>query len=122
MSIPLLTLRQADLIVSNVAKVVSTGNSEHLSNSAYRFLYLSSGFIAHFNLHGFRAEYSNVADLKNDILRNQRNNQWNNFRPGEANYQYYMQKKDIYNRICKAISNGSEDNSFTDPIFYVNCW
>ena len=115
MSISLYTPRQVDLIVSSVRKVMSTGNAEHLTKLAYRFLNLSSGFIAHYDLFGFRDYYSNVADLKLAILRNQANNQWRNFRPGERDYDYYMQKRDIYNRICEAISDGSEDESYTDP-------
>lgn len=95
----LLTQRQADLIVSSLRNVFKTGDIEKLTNSAYKFVMLSSGFIAHYNLHGFRAEYSNVNDLRTAILENQRNNQWNNFRPGERDYDYMMQKKDIYNRI-----------------------
>ena len=27
-------------------------------------------------------------------------NQWNNFRHGEENYEYYMSRKEVYNSIC----------------------
>jgi hypothetical protein len=94
------TPRQTDLIVSSIRKVFETNDINHLTKSAYDFLHLSSGFIAHYNLHGFRAEYDNVSLLKNRLAANYGSNQWNNFRPGENDYDYMMQKKEIYNRIC----------------------
>lgn len=95
----LLTQRQSDLIVSSVMKVFKTGDIDKLTNSAYKFIMLSSGFIAHYNLYGFRAEYSNITKLRHDILMNIPANQWNNFSPRDRDYAYMMQKKDIYNRI-----------------------
>ena len=95
------TPRQADLIVSSIRKVFQTGDINHLSKSAYNFISLSSGFIAHYNLHGFRAEYANVSLLKNSLAANYGYNQWDNFHPGENGYDYMMQKKEIYNRICE---------------------
>jgi len=109
MALTLRTPRQADLIVSNLRKVFQTGEIYHLSKSAYNFLYLCSGFIAHYNLHGFRDEYRDVAELKRNILANVNANQWNNFRPGERDYDYYMEKKNIYNRIVTLIVDTSGD-------------
>ena len=100
MPLTLRSTRQADLIVSSLRKVFQTDNIDNLSNSAYKYLYQCSGFIAHYDLYGFRAEYANVNDLKRAIARNYGSNQWSNFRPGERDYDYYMEKKDIYNRIC----------------------
>jgi hypothetical protein len=100
MALTLRTNRQADLIVSNLRKVFETGEIKHLSNSSYKFLYLCSGFIAHYNLYGFRAEYENVNDLKLNLARSYGANQWRNFHVGERDYEYYMEKRDIYNRIC----------------------
>lgn len=104
-SIPLLTPRQADLIVASLRKVFQTGDIEHLTKAAYNFVMLSSGFIAHYNLHGFRSVYSNVNDLKNDLADNRKNNQWGNFRISDRDYFYYMQKANIYNRICGLFEN-----------------
>ena len=109
------TPRQTDLIISSIRKVMKTGDINNLTKLAYKFLYLASGFIAHYNLGGFCDEYADVEKLRFDIQRNQANNQWGNFRPGDADYDYYMQKRDIYNRICAAIETGKEDESFTDP-------
>ena len=101
MSLTPLTDRQKTLIVNNVVKAVKQG-SDKLNKTGYNFMYLASGFIAHYNLYGFIAHYQQHS-LKRDILDNERNNMWNNFRPGETNYEYYKSKADVYKRIVDAI-------------------
>jgi hypothetical protein len=96
-----LTERQKTLIVNNVIKSVKSG-IDNLNNSGYNFLYLASGFIAHFNRYGFIAHYQQHS-LKRDILDNERNNMWNNFHPSDKDYDYYMAKKDVYMRLVKAL-------------------
>ena len=95
-----LTDRQKDLIVRNVVKAVK--NIDNLNSTGYKFLYLCSGFIAHYDLYGFIANYSD-GSLKRDILSYAGQNQWRNFRPGERDYDYYMSKADVYNRIVAQI-------------------
>ena len=95
-----LTERQKTLIVNNVVKAVK--NIDNLNKTGYNFLYLASGFIAHYNMYGFIAEYSGRS-LKRDIVSYAGQNQWKNFRPGESNYDYYMSKADVYNRILAEI-------------------
>ena len=99
------TLRQTDLIVSSIRKVFQTEDINNLTKSAYNFLSLSSGFIAHYNLYGFRGVYDNVNDLKRELANNYCSNQWNNFTPRDKDYEYMMQKKEIYNRICSLFEN-----------------
>lgn len=108
MPLELQTPRQVDLIVSSLRKVFETNDINNLTNAAYKFLYLSSGFIAHYNLYGFRIEYNDVEKLKRDLAKNHFSNQWNNFRPGERDYDYMMQKKEIYNRICELFAGQYE--------------
>ncbi len=111
MPLTLRTNRQADLIVSSLRKVFQTDDVQHLTKSAYNFLYQCSGFIAHYNLYGFRDEYANVNDLKRAIARNYGANQWRNFQPGQRDYEYYMEKRDIYNRIAGLVeADGYELN------------
>lgn len=55
------------LIINNIKKIIKTGNIEHLNSQTYNFLYLTSGFIAHYNLLGFRDYYSNVNSLIDDL-------------------------------------------------------
>ena len=96
-----LTERQKTLIVNNVVKACKNINA--LNKTGYNFLYQASGFIAHYDLYGFQANYSD-GSLKSDILDFANQNQWSNFRPGERDYEYYMSKKDVYNRIVDQIN------------------
>lgn len=95
-----LTQRQKQLIAKNVLAACKDINK--LNKTGYNFLYLASGFIAHYDLEGFKAYYSEHS-LQDDIERNARMNQWSNFRPGERDYDYYMAKRDCYNMILGGI-------------------
>jgi hypothetical protein len=88
--------------------VKAANNIETLTDKAYRFLNLSNDFIAHYNKFGFMDYYREPGSLKKDILTNQQNNQWGNFRSGEREYEYYMQKKNIYNAVCDCLKNNIE--------------
>jgi len=92
-----LTDRQQTLIVNNVVRACK--NIDTLSMTGYRFINQACGFIAHYNLHGFRAAYSERGSLAADIRRNAHINEWDNFRPGERDYEYMMAKRDVYRRI-----------------------
>ena len=96
----LLSPSQVNNIITNINKVMISGNINLLSKQSYNYLYLCSGFIAHYNYHGFIAHYYNVNELILDIKNNKQYNQWLNFRKNDENYAYYMQKRDIYNRLC----------------------
>ena len=100
MALTPLTERQKALIVSNVVKACK--NIDNLNKTGYKYLYLCSGFIAHYDLYGFIASYTGET-LKRDILSYAGRNQWKNFRPGESDYDYYMSKADVYNRILAQI-------------------
>ena len=95
-----LTERQKTLIVSNVVKAVK--NIDNLNKTGYNFVYQCSGFIAHYDMYGFIASYTGES-LKQDLVSYAGQNQWKNFRPGEQNYEYYMSKADVYNRILSQI-------------------
>jgi len=103
-----LSERQKSLIVNNVVK--ACGDINKLNKTGYKFLYLASGFIAHYNLQGFISHYDDEgfftqANLKQSILDNASQNQWDNFSPSDQNYDYYMSKKDVYNRIIQKLTN-----------------
>lgn len=100
MSLTPLTERQKVLIVNNVVKACK--DITQLNKTGYNFLYLASGFIAHCNLYGFIGFYEHIS-LKNDLIGFAGQNQWKNFRPGERDYEYYMSKADVYNRILAEI-------------------
>ena len=84
------------LIIKNV--LAACGNIEKLNKRGYDFLYQASGFIAHYDINGFKAYYSEHS-LAKDIEENYRQNQWRNFRAGEPMAEYYHSKRDIYNAI-----------------------
>ena len=94
------TEKEKTLIIKNVLSASKDINK--LNKRGYNFLYLASGFIAHYNLQGFIDYYKNNS-LMNDILKNKRFNQWNNFSKIDKNYLYYMGKKEVYNAICESL-------------------
>lgn len=96
------TPQQQKLIVSNVIKACK--DIQKLNGTGYKYLYLCSGFIAHYDVNGFKAYYSRYSLLE-DILNNARYNQWGNFNPKDSDYAYYMSKREIYNAICKNLES-----------------
>ena len=92
-----LTPRQQDMIVRNV--VNATHSIDNLTKSSYKYLYLCSGFIAHYDHYGFMANYSEPGSLRRDIISYAGQNQWRNFRPGDEDYAYYASKAEVYRRI-----------------------
>lgn len=101
MSIKPLTVAQQKRIIKNV--VAACQDITKLDKTGYGFIYLASGFIAHYDLGGFIAYYSGRS-LRNDIMKKRSLNMWDNFREGEQNYEYYMSKKAVYVGILEAIA------------------
>ena len=99
------TKNQVTRIVNNI--VAACKDITKLNKTGYGYIYLASGFIAHYDLHGFIAHYSN-ASLWNNIHRNYKQNMWLNFKPGEQNYEYYMQKAAIYTSIVEELNRIQE--------------
>ena len=95
-------------IVKSIVNTIVKGNIELLTKQAYDFINLASGFIAHYNHSGFKYHYEDTEKFKADILAFKNQNQWANFSAGEQNYEYYMQKKEIYNMICAGITLNTE--------------
>lgn len=100
-----LTTRQKQLIAKNV--LAACKDISKLNKTGYNFLYLASGFIAHYNLEGFKAYYSEHS-LKQDIERNAKANQWTNFRANERDADYYHAKRDCYNMILGGLVAADE--------------
>lgn len=101
MALTPLTERQKVLLVNNIVQAVTNINT--LKQPAYNYLSCCSGFIAHYNRWGFIDHYSDYS-LKENLVRNARQNQWLNFRPGERDYEYYMSKADVYRRVLEQIA------------------
>ncbi len=98
-----LTPNQQKAIVNNVLKACK--DITKLNSTGYKFINLANGFIAHYNLYGFIAHYS-TESLSQDIVHNSNSNMWNNFHPGEADYDYYMSKKAVYKAILDELTKG----------------
>lgn len=92
--------RQKTLIVNNVVRACK--DISKLNGTGYKYLYLCSGFIAHYNISGFKDFYTENS-LKDDIRSHCDQNQWSNFNRNCPDYDYYMSKRDIYNRILENI-------------------
>lgn len=54
-------------ILNNLKSVFKNKDISELNRSGYNFLYLMSGFIAHYNLNGFQRNYSDLRDLIADL-------------------------------------------------------
>jgi len=97
-----ITEKQKTLIVNNIVRACD--DIEKLNGTGYKYIYLASGFIAHYNLNGFKDHYSG-SNLAENILANESANKWLNFREGDQNYHYYKSKADVYQRICSKLRN-----------------
>lgn len=95
-----LSPREMKSIVDSFKRVFGNDNIGYLTKGAYKFIMLSSGFIAHYNIHGFRQNYKNIYYFASDIIRWKEANRWTNFRPGDKDYEYYKQKAEIYSFIA----------------------
>lgn len=92
-----LNSNQQARIVNNV--IAACKDISRLNKTGYNFLYLCSGFIAHYDISGFRGYYCEPGSLQAAIEANARFNQWANFRSGEQHADYYHVRRDIYNAI-----------------------
>lgn len=92
-----MTQREKQLIAKNV--IAACKDINKLNGTGYKFLNLCSGFIAHYDINGFKAYYDEPGKLQRDIERNAKANQWSNFRHGERDADYYHSKRDCYNMI-----------------------
>jgi len=96
-----LTESQQKNIVNNL--VAACKNIDKLNRTGYSFIYLASGFIAHYDITGFKSFYTDYS-LRDDIIRNASMNMWSNFREGDMNYAYYMSKRDVYTQVVNKLN------------------
>jgi len=105
------------LTAKNVLAAVKDINK--LNKRGYNFLYLCSGFIAHYDINGFKAYYSDHS-LHADIDRYAKQNQWSNFKPSDRDYDYYMAKRDCYNQILGGlVAREYIDTLFGDAVKFL---
>ena len=56
-------------VVRNFKKVIEARDINHMTKELYEFLHLHCGFIAHFNLNGFKATYTSPKDFAEVFIR-----------------------------------------------------
>jgi hypothetical protein len=100
------TERQQYLIAKNLIKA-ATIDIESLNKTAYQYISGCCGFIAHYDREGFISSYGTPQNLRHDIVHNAKANQYNNFRPNDVNYDYYMSKRNVYEMVVEGIKNVS---------------
>ena len=57
------------LVVRNFSKVVESRDINNMTKGLYEFLNLYCGFIAHYNIDGFKSVYSPPRDFSNIFIR-----------------------------------------------------
>ena len=94
-----LTLKQQQLIAKNV--LAACKDIRKLNGTGYKFICNAWGFIANYNLNGFKDEYSD-GTLPGLIKKCADMNQYEDFLTG-ADAAYYNAKRDTYNLILKGL-------------------
>jgi len=59
---------KSDYVIRNVENIFKSKDIDKMTKATYDVLYLMSGFIAHYDIGGFKCHYSNTSDLARDIL------------------------------------------------------
>lgn len=112
-----MTQREKELTSKNI--LAACKDITKLNKRGYDFINMANGFIAHYNLQGFIAYYSEHS-LQDDIERNAKANQWTNFRNGERDADYYHAKRDCYNMILGGlVARHALDEQFGYPMEFL---
>lgn len=62
------TERQTTMIINSFARIFAHSNIGYMNTLAYKYLITCQGFPKHLSIYGFKAYYSNIELLANDIL------------------------------------------------------
>lgn len=101
-------------ILGNLKLVFTSKDITKLNKPTYNFLYLLSGFIAHYNLYGFQDYYQDLRDLvkdldpgylKSDARRDETDGDFNKWY-GEA---YNKSKADIKRGIAELVETYGQE-------------
>lgn len=92
-------------IYNNIKRIIETKNIDLLTKASYKFLYLTSGFIAHYDINGFKAHYSEVADLITNLKRSSDLRDYDRyikdgfFQKDDHSKDYYTSKSALYKKL-----------------------
>ena len=56
-------------VIKNFKEVIENKNIDRMNNKLYEFLHLHCGFIAHFDINGFKATYKSPRDFAEVFIR-----------------------------------------------------
>ena len=113
-----MTYNEKRLTAKNVLAACKDINK--LNKRGYNFLNQAQGFIAHYDIEGFKHYYAHEGKLKADIEKNAKANQWTNFRVGEQHADYYHAKRDCYNMILgDFVAKQYMDEAFNSPVQFM---
>lgn len=94
------TDRQQTMIVNNLVKACQ--NIEDLKPIGFGYINVANGFIAHYNIDGFKNRYRYFS-LKSEIIKNAKQNRFANFNKEDKNYEYYQAKAAIYSKVVEKL-------------------
>ena len=97
----LVPLSDADIrnISNNV--IAACKDISKLNKRGYQFISCLSGFIAHYNLDGFKCYYSE--GLVKDLKQSWASYQYGNFMKGDRDYDYIQSKRKVMLRVMEVI-------------------
>jgi hypothetical protein len=102
-------------VVAAMRRYLETGDSEKITTPLYRFLTLKCGFIAHYDLHGFRHVYRDPADLiaaRHDGMTGSRFDDHPRSRPVEHSQSVYtdgLTSVEVYEQMAALVAEKRED-------------
>lgn len=102
-------------IIKSIEKVITTKDIDNLTKDAYDFVMNMSGFIAHYDINGFKSNYENTADLVRDLqdsadlADHNRYTTDSYFSEGEQKL-YYADKAEVLKAIKDIVENIKVNN------------
>ena len=102
-----MTEREKELTIKNIISAIK--DIEKLNKRGYNHLYLMSGFIAHYNIHGFIDNYRQTS-LRDEIVDSIKGYNYDNFNNYDKDWEYYKQKIDLNKRLLAELIKPEYDN------------
>jgi|TARA_R100000789_G_C3008975_1_gene150805 hypothetical protein len=96
--------RKVKLLINNLKRIIKARNMEPLQNKLYQFIHLHCGFIAHYDLNGFKHEYYEGQEFQTFLERLQEGCEVHNC-DLEDNYNYGYTNKEVKEAIKEVITD-----------------
>ncbi len=99
----ILTENQVKTVINSFRRVFQASEILELKKPAFDFLITCSGFTEERYYGNFLKKYANVLDLAREILQNQSRNSTKDILPSDENYELFVQRENIYNKIVEFV-------------------